>query len=83
MANFGLAATSLSKSGRQRGVPSVTLTKDFFSFLDRMVPFLSSWGLSFFFFFSQGLSSDFYFSTSKDFPINKELPRMNFVKCVM
>ena len=54
----------------------------FFLFLTEWYPFFLL-GACFFFFFSQGLSSDFYFSTSKDFPINKELPHMNFVKCVM
>ena len=28
-------------------------------------------------------SRGFYFSMSKDFSINKELPRVNFVKCAM
>ena len=33
--------------------------------------------------FCQGLSLAFDFSMSKDFPISKELPRVNFVGCVM
>ena len=43
----------------------------------------SSLGLLLFFFFNQGLSSAFDFSTSKDFSLSKKLPRENFVKCVM
>ena len=67
-----------SKSGRQRGAPPVpvTFTKEFISFLDGLVPCLSSYSLFSF-------SSGFDFSTSKDFSINKELPRGNFVKCAM
>ena len=58
--------------------------KGFFSFLDRMVLFLISLGLFFlWFFFFTGLSFTFDFSMSKDFPISKELPHVNFVKCPM
>ena len=53
---------------------------EFFSFLDRTVLSLSSLGL-FFFFLYQGSFSAFVFSMGKDFSINKELPRVNFVKC--
>ena len=55
--------------------------RNFFSLLDRVVSFLSS--LGFFFFFSQGLSSAYDFSLSKDFFINKEFAPVNFVKCTM
>ena len=62
----------------------VTFTKGFFFFS------LQNYTLSFFlrpvFFFlifSQGLSSAFDFSTSKDFSMNKELPRLNLVKCAI
>ena len=34
-------------------------------------------------FFYHRLSSAFDFSMSKDFSINKEFPRVNFVKCAM
>ena len=37
----------------------------------------------FFFFFYYGLSSAFDFSTSKDFSLSKEIPRVNLVKCAM
>ena len=58
--------------------------KGFFSFLDRMVLFLISLGLFFlWFFFFTGLSFAFDFSMSKDFPISKELPHVNFAKCPM
>ena len=51
-----------------------------FSFLYRMVIFLSSLGLFFlfFFFFYQGLFSALDFSVSKKFSISKELLRVNF-----
>ena len=51
-----------------------------FSFLDRMVLFLSSKGLLVFCFslFYQGLSSAFDFSSSRDFSKSIELPRLNF-----
>ena len=35
------------------------------------------------FFFYYGLSSAFDFSTSKDFSLSKEIPRVNLVKCAM
>ena len=59
-----------------RQLVPVTFTKEFISFLDGLVPCLSSYSLFSF-------SSGFDFSTSKDFSINKELPRGNFVKCAM
>ena len=37
----------------------------------------------FFLFFYHGLSSAFDFSTSKDFSLSKEIPRVNLVKCAM
>ena len=94
MADFGLPRLLCSKSGRQRGAPPVpvALTKDLFSFLDRMLLFLSSLDRFLFFcfvlflfilFFYIRLSSAFDFSMSKDFSINKEFPRVNFVKCAM
>ena len=55
--------------------------KENFSFLYRMVLFLSSLGLFFsfsLFFFYQGLFSALDFSVSKDFSISKELLRVNF-----
>ena len=56
--------------------------KENFSFLYRMVLFLSSLGLFFSFslsfFFYQGLFSALDFSVSKDFSISKELLRVNF-----
>ena len=90
MAHFGLTVTSLVKSRHQHEAPlvQVVFTKEFFFLLDRVVPFLSQFGpvfffFCFFFFISQGLSSAFDFSMSKDFSINKELPCVNFVKCKM
>ena len=79
MANFGLTATfmfeiwtpecsSASTSRFHKGI--------FFSFLDRMVLFLSSLGL-FFPFFYQGLSFVSGFSMNKDLSLSKELPRVN------
>ena len=52
MANFGLTATSLVDIWTQAWSSASTSNfhKGMFSFLDRMVPFLSSWGLFFFFF---------------------------------
>ena len=71
-ANFGDWWQLLcSKSGHQHGVLPllVTFTKEFFfSFLNRMVLFLSSLGLFFFSCFTK---------------TNKELPCVNFVKCTM
>ena len=63
-ANFGLPAISCSKSG-QRGAPPVPVafTKKVFSFLDRMVLFLSSLGQFFF------LSSFFHFFTRDFLPL--------------
>ena len=52
--------------------------KENLSFLYRMVLFLSSLGLFFFFSFYQGLFSALDFSVSKDFSISKELLRVNF-----
>lgn len=73
MANFGLTATSLFEiwtpawsSARTSG-----FHKGIFSFLVRMVVFLSSLGL-FFSLFYQGLSSAFDFFMSKDFSIIKQ-----------
>ena len=85
MAHFGLTVTSLVKFRHQHEAPlvQVVFTKEFFSLLDRVVPFLSQFGPVFYFFFFQGLSSAFDFSMSKDFSINKELPCVNFVKCTM
>ena len=62
------------KCGRQRGAPPVpiALLKYFFSFLDRMVLFLSSLGLFFFLLFSSRSFSAFNFSMGKDFSISKE-----------
>ena len=46
--------------------------------------FLPLWAFFYFSsFFYRGLSSASYFSMSKDFFINKELPHVNFVKCAM
>ena len=51
-ANFGLPAISCSKSGQRGASPvPVAFTKKVISFLDRMVLFLSSLGLFFFFLF--------------------------------
>ena len=70
MANFGC----------QRGAPSVQVSfaKEIFSFLYRMVLFLSSSGLFFlffffFFYFTKHFFSALDFSVSKDFSISKEL----------
>ena len=86
MTNFVLKRLG-SKSGRQRGAMpvQVAFTKDVFPFLDRMVLFLSSKGLSVFcfFLFYQGLSSAFDFSPSRDFSKSIELTRLNFFKCAM
>ena len=57
--------------------------KGFFSFLDRMLLFLSSYFLFFFSFYYQGISFAIDFPMSKDFSLSKELPRVNFVKCAM
>ena len=88
MANFGQRLLR-SKSWRQRGAPPVPVafTKEFFSFLDRMVLFLSSLGLFFFslyhFFYSyKGLSPALYFSTSNDLSISKQLPRVCILRDV-
>ena len=93
IANFGLMATSLMESERQLGAPPVPVafTNEFFALLDRMVLFLSSSDLFFFFLFLfyQVLSTAFDFSTSKDFSMSKdfsiseELPRVNFVNYAM
>ena len=77
-----------SKYGRQRGAPTlqVSFTKEFFSFLYRMVLFLSTLGLFFIFsflFFYQGVFSALDFSVSKDFSTSKELLRVTFLKCAM
>ena len=56
---------------------------NFFSFLNRIVLFLSSLDLFFPFFFHKGLSSAFDFFTSKGFSINKEFSHVNFVKYAM
>ena len=68
MANFGLTATSLVEIWTQAWSSASTSNfhKGMFSFLDRMIPFLSSWGLLF---FSQGLSSTFEFCKVRD--VNK------------
>ena len=80
-----------SKSGRQRGaLPDQPLSRrNFFSFPDRMVLFLSL-GLFFFIFFFflsffsyQGLSSALVFPQSKIFFKNIELSCVNFVNCVI
>ena len=79
-----------SKSGRQRGALPVpaAFTKEFFSFPDRMVLFLSL-GLFFFCFFFlsffsyPGLSSALVFPRSKIFFKNIELSFVNFVNCVI
>ena len=74
-----------SKSGRQREAPLVLIafTKELCSLLERVLPFLF-FGPAFFYFFAP---KDFLllliFSMRKDFSINKELPRVNFVKCAM
>ena len=60
----------------------VTFTKDFFLFLTEWYSFSFRWACFFFGFFT-GLSFTFDFSMSKDFPISKELPHVNFVKCPM
>ena len=73
-ANFGLPAISCSKSGQRGASPvPVAFTKEVISFLDRMVLFLSSLGLFFFYlpffpFFYRGLSSAFDFPCAKIFP---------------
>ena len=53
MAHFGLTVTSLVKFRHQHEAPlvQVVLTKEFFSLLDRVVPFLSQFGPVFYFFF--------------------------------
>ena len=68
MANFGLTATSLVEIWTQAWSSASTSNfhKGMFSFLDRMIPFLSSWGLLF---FSQRLSSTFEFCKVRD--VNK------------
>ena len=70
MANFGLTATSLIDIWTQAWSSASTSNfhKGMFSFLDRMVPFLSSWGLLFFL-FPHGLSSAFEFCKVRD--VNK------------
>ena len=62
-----------SKSERQHG-------RIFLLSLTECYSFFLLWA---YFPFYQGLPSAFYFSMSKDFSINKELPRVNFVKCAM
>ena len=88
MANFGWTATSLFEIWTPAWSFVITslFNKGNFSFLYRMVLFLSSLGLFFFFLFSffvvvffyQGLFSALDFSVSKDFSISKELLRVNF-----
>ena len=87
VANFGQKATSLFEiwTPAQSSASTSRFHKGFFSFLDRIVLFLSSFRLFLFLFvfvfvfFYQGLSSAFGLSMSKDFSINKELPHVNFV----
>ena len=83
MANFVLTATSLFEiwTPAWSFATASRFHEGFFSFLARVVLFLSSLGL-YFFLFHQGLSSAFDFSMSKD-SVSKELPRVNFVKCAM
>ena len=73
-----------NQSGHQRvalPVP-VAFTKEFFYFLDRIVLFLSSLDMVFFFFFTMDfLPLDF--SMCKDFFVSKELPHVHFVKFQM
>ena len=83
MANFGWTATSLFEIWTPAWSFVITslFYKGNFSFLYRMVLFLSSLGLFFlfsFFFFYQGLFFALDFSVSKDFSIGKELLRVNF-----
>ena len=77
MANFGFTVTSLIEIWIPAGTGR--FHKGTFSFLDRMVLFLSSLALVFFFY--QGLVPPFDFSMSKDFSIGKDLPGVNFVEC--
>ena len=83
MAKTGLTTTSLFEiwTSTWSYVSTNRCHKAIFSFLDRMVLFLSSLGL--FFFFPFLLPKTFDFSMSKDFSLRTELPRVNFVKCAM
>ena len=94
MAKFGLTATSLfeiwtpawssASTGRfNKGSfffswQNVTLS----FFFGPVFVFLFCFVLIYFVFYMR-LSSAFDFSRSKDFSINKEFPRVNFVKCAM
>ena len=80
--NFGLTATSMLETWTpaQSFASTGRCHEEFFSFLDRMVLFLSFFfgpKFLFHFFFDQGLSSAF------DFSMGKELPRVNLIKCTM
>ena len=89
MANFGWTATSLFEIWTPAWSFVITslFYKENFSFLHRMVLFLSSLGLFLFFFiffyfifffFTKDFFSALDFSVSKDFSISKELLRVNF-----
>ena len=79
------------KSEKHHGAPPVPVAfmKDFFSFLDKMVLFLSSVDLCFFtvgfflFFFLLDILLLLIFPMSKYFTISKELLLVNFVKYAM
>ena len=75
--NLDASVGSASTSRFHKGI--------FFLFLTEWHPFFLLKACFFFFFliFSHGLSSAFDFSTSKDFSMNKELPRLNFGKCAI
>ena len=88
MANFGLTATSLfeiwtpawSSASTSRFHKATGTGWSFFLFLTERYSLFLLWAF-FFFFLYQGSFSAFVFSMGKDFSINKELPRVNFVKC--
>ena len=85
MAKFGWTATSLFEIWTPAWSSDMTCLfyKGNFSFLYRMVLFLSSLGhfFLFSFFFYQGLFSALDFSVGKDFSTSKELLRVIFLKC--
>ena len=85
MAKFGWTATSLFEIWTPMWSSDIICLfyKGNFSFLYRMVLFLSTLGFFFLFsflFFYQGVFSALDFSVSKDFSTSKELLRVTFLK---
>ena len=93
IADFGLTATSLFEIWTPAWSSASTgrFNKGSFFFSWQNVTLSFFFGpvfvfiiiIYFVFFFYHRLSSAFDFSMSKDFSINKEFPRVNFVKCAM